>query len=470
MAAESAIAANGTVAVWSPARQRRRTAQLHMHDRHLLLALGDGLLALSAVPGAVLLWHGVLSQPVRLDWFMPGYFAVVWVTSLVLVDGYSLRIPISRMQSLSAVAKSAPIVVSLTFALFFALPYHVNRPVALLSASLGAAAILSFRFTVARFLLHRAFALRAIVIGGERASVELGDALRGAQHEFKVVGTLTFDGDDMDFVSTRLDLLRERMEETGATEVVVSDDAMPFTSLIEACVQDGIRVTMISSLVEQYLRRVRIRDVDKEWYMSISDIPVWWHPYLLVRRIIDFVLCLVLGIPFLVSLPLIALAIKLDSPGPVLIRQRRVGQFGRPLHITKLRTMNLNSEPSGAQWAVQSDPRITRVGKLLRRTRLDEFCQLWNVLRGEMTLIGPRPERPEFVAVLARELAHYRARQMIKPGLTGWAQVRHGYTGSVQEATAKLEYDLYYVKNQSIALDLQILALTVFTILGLRGR
>jgi lipopolysaccharide/colanic/teichoic acid biosynthesis glycosyltransferase len=260
------------------------------------------------------------------------------------------------------------------------------------------------------------------------------------------------------------------MAETAATEVVVSDEAASVTGLVEACLESGIRITPVSTLVELYQRRVRLGDVDKEWFLHLSSDAVWRRPYMLVRRLTDLFLCAVLGIPFLILLPLLAAAIKLESPGPVFLRQLRVGQFGRPLWMVKLRSMRTDAEAEGARWATTSDPRITRVGITLRRSHLDEFCQLWNVLRGEMTLIGPRPERPEFIDQLASYLPHYRARMMVKPGLTGWAQVRQGYAANIGETATKLEYDLYYVKNHSLALDLQILALTMFTILGLRGR
>jgi len=441
-----------------------------MHDRHLLLAFGDGVVAILAVSGAVLLWHGALHQPARFDWFMPGYYAAAWVVTLVLIDGYSLQIPISRARSLSAVAKATLLMLAFTAALFFALPYHLNRPVALLAVGIGAIGVLAFRLTAARLLLDSSFALRALVIGGVQASTELRGALVGARHEFNVVGTFAIRDFGQRFNSSHLDNLRLQMREVAATEVVISDEAASVAGLVETCIESGIRITHVSTLVEQYHRRVRLGDVDQEWFLGISSRAAWRRPYLLVRRLTDLTLCASLGIPFLVLLPFLAAAIKLESPGPVFLKQLRVGQFGKPLMIVKLRSMRADAEASGVQWATTSDPRITQVGKTLRRTRLDEFCQLWNVLRGEMTLIGPRPERPEFIDQLASSLPHYRARMLAKPGLTGWAQVRQGYTGNVEEAELKLEYDLYYVKNHSLALDLQILALTMFTILGLRGR
>jgi exopolysaccharide biosynthesis polyprenyl glycosylphosphotransferase len=401
---------------------------------------------------------------------MPEYYAAAWVISLLLVDGYSVQIPISRGRSLAAVGKAAPLVIAFTGLLFFALPYHVNRPVALLAVALGASSVLFYRLTVARVLLHSALAIRAVVIGRDHASADLRDALVDAQHEFNVVGSLDVPNLSLGFPASQLAELQSLMEQTAATEVVVSDEAAAVPGLVEACLESGLHLTLVAAIVEQYERRVRLTDIDNRWFLDVSGGAVWRRPYMLVRRITDLLLCAVLGIPFLIVLPLLAAAIRLESPGPVYLRQLRLGQFGKPMRIVKLRSMRADAEANGAQWAAKSDPRVTKVGRVLRRTRLDEFCQLWNVLRGEMTLIGPRPERPEFMSQLATHLPHYRSRMMVKPGLTGWAQVRHGYTANTEEAATKLEYDLYYVKNQSMALDLQILALTMFTVLGLRGR
>ncbi|HYM66946.1 MAG TPA: sugar transferase, partial [Patescibacteria group bacterium] len=187
-------------------------------------------------------------------------------------------------------------------------------------------------------------------------------------------------------------------------------------------------------------------------------------------RVFDLVLAVVLGIPFLVLLPLLALLIKAGSSGPVLIKQRRIGEGGREFDLLKLRTMNEEAEAEGAQYTVPDDPRMTAVGRFLRATRLDEFPQLLNIARGEMSFIGPRPERTEFVLDLEGKIPHFRSRLLIKPGLTGWAQIREGYASTIPEITRKLEYDLYYIKNRSIRLDLQILTSTFITVLRRRGR
>ena len=166
----------------------------------------------------------------------------------------------------------------------------------------------------------------------------------------------------------------------------------------------------------------------------------------------------------------VALLIKIDSPGPVFFRQVRVGKDGTHFSIWKFRSMVDHAESSGPGVTVQGDPQITRVGGVLRARKIDELPQLLNVLGGSMSLVGPRPERPEFVAQLEREIPFYRTRLLVRPGLTGWAQVNHPYGDSVRGALEKLEYDLYYVKHRSLFFDLWIVVRTVGTVLALRGR
>jgi len=175
---------------------------------------------------------------------------------------------------------------------------------------------------------------------------------------------------------------------------------------------------------------------------------------------------LLLFSPFFVF---VVLAVRLSSPGPIFFKQTRVGAGGRTFDVVKFRTMFSDAEAGGARWATKNDPRVTRVGMFLRKTRIDEVPQLWNVLRGEMSMVGPRPERPEFIPMLSEHLPYYYMRHLIRPGLTGWAQVRYGYGASLAEAREKLEYDLYYIKHMSLGLDLLIMFETIKTILRRRG-
>jgi exopolysaccharide biosynthesis polyprenyl glycosylphosphotransferase len=191
---------------------------------------------------------------------------------------------------------------------------------------------------------------------------------------------------------------------------------------------------------------------------------------LLARRAVSIVVSLVILLFCLPLIPFIALAIKVSSPGPVLFPQERVGRNGLPFNLYKFRTMCQNAElETGPTWATEDDPRVTRVGRWLRRTRLDEIPQLYNVLKGDMGFVGPRPERPEFVQWLIEVIPYYQMRHIIRPGITGWAQVRYQYGSSLEETKQKLKYDLYYIKHMSLALDCLIVFETVKTILLARG-
>jgi exopolysaccharide biosynthesis polyprenyl glycosylphosphotransferase len=187
------------------------------------------------------------------------------------------------------------------------------------------------------------------------------------------------------------------------------------------------------------------------------------------KRAGDIAFSLGIGLLVLPIIPLVALVIRLDSPGNPFYSQERVGLNGTVFRIHKFRSMRKDAEKNGAVWAQAADSRVTRVGRFLRLSRIDEIPQLWNVLRGDMTLIGPRPERPEFTSMLELEIPGYELRTLVKPGLTGWAQVSYRYTNSVLETRTKLEYDLYYVKYASVGLDLRILFRTIAVVIKMRG-
>jgi len=190
----------------------------------------------------------------------------------------------------------------------------------------------------------------------------------------------------------------------------------------------------------------------------------------IARRLISIVIAMAALLLLLPFIPLLALAVKLSSPGPVLFCQKRVGRRGEIFTLYKFRTMQQDAEAAtGAVWAQKDDPRVTSIGRFLRKTRLDEIPQLWNVLKGDMGFVGPRPERPEFVQFLTEQIPYYNLRHIIRPGVTGWAQVRYQYGATLEETKEKLEYDLYYIKHMSVALDFLIVFETLKTILLRRG-
>jgi exopolysaccharide biosynthesis polyprenyl glycosylphosphotransferase len=231
----------------------------------------------------------------------------------------------------------------------------------------------------------------------------------------------------------------------------------------------GVRVYDDSAFWEQHLGRVNLDRINAGWFLRAEGFSNGALPRT-IKRAVDIAASLVL---LALTLPLmlgVGILIKLDSPGPVLYRQQRLGRYGQLFTLLKFRSMRVDAEPEGApRWAARRDPRITRVGAMIRSTRIDELPQLLNVLHGEMSLIGPRPERAHFVAQLAQVIPFYKERNYVKPGITGWAQVNFPYGASIEDAREKLSYDLYYVKNRSTFLDLVILVATIRVILFREG-
>jgi lipopolysaccharide/colanic/teichoic acid biosynthesis glycosyltransferase len=191
---------------------------------------------------------------------------------------------------------------------------------------------------------------------------------------------------------------------------------------------------------------------------------------LIGRRVLDIGCGLIIAAIFIIVFPFVAIAIKLDSPGAIFYKQERVGLKGAKFTIYKLRSMVQNAERNGAQWATKGDARITKVGNFIRKTRLDELPQVINVLKGEMSMVGPRPERQQFIDKLEHQIPNFNKRLAVKPGLTGWAQVNYGYGSTVEDAKIKLGYDLYYCKHQSLALNFQILLRTFAVVLKMQGQ
>lgn len=217
--------------------------------------------------------------------------------------------------------------------------------------------------------------------------------------------------------------------------------------------------------------RVPVQDVRDQWaiVLPISGQSIF-SPYPSLQRLMDVVLALVGMCIFIPLLPILALLIRLDSPGDIFYTQIRTGLRGKNFRIIKFRTMIQHAEKeTGAVFSTQNDPRVTRIGRFLRKTRLDELPQLINVLRGDMSIVGPRPERPEHIARLTQSIPFYRTRLVIRPGLTGWAQVKYHYGATDEDALVKLEYDLYYIRNQSLLLDLNIIIRTVYKVIRLGG-
>ncbi len=243
---------------------------------------------------------------------------------------------------------------------------------------------------------------------------------------------------------------------------------IPMRELLDLRMQ-GVKIEDATTWLEKISGKIEVENLYPSWLVYGQGFRRS-TPFIVIRRVVSVIISL-LGLTLaLPLLPFIVLAIRLDSKGPVFYTQARVGKAGRVFNVVKFRTMRQDAEAAnGPQWAGDHDPRVTRAGKFLRVSRLDEIPQLWCVLKGDMAFVGPRPERPEFIEWLSKEIPYYGVRHMVRPGLTGWAQVKYKYGSTVADAREKLQYDLFYIKNASIGLDLLIMFLTVKTVLLRRG-
>lgn len=441
---------------------------LSIRERRALIAVADFIAGGLACAAAFALHPGHLHA---LPIVEPVAFGGIWVVSLLLTDGYGFLVPTSRVQSGIAVVKALPVAGLLAIGTFFLRPYELNRPVILLALGLGALLLILMRITAARLLLHESLAVRAVLLADAELKPEMVETLRAARFECRVVDTVIRTPELQAQPAALLEMVRRLLDENQAHELIVTNNELRLVpGLAEECMTRGVRVVSGSDLVERYMGLVPVDSVDVHWYLGLPENDMLDRPYALARRLADILLSLVISIPYVILLPFLLMAIRLDSPGPLLHFQRRMGKNGEVFEVIKLRTMTDDAEATGPRLAERADPRVTRVGRVLRATRLDEFPQLLNIIRGDMSFIGPRPERPEFAKVFEAKIPHFRSRLLVKPGLTGWAQVRGGYASTIPEITRKLEYDLYYIKNRSLRLDLQILAVTFVTVLGWRGR
>jgi exopolysaccharide biosynthesis polyprenyl glycosylphosphotransferase len=263
-------------------------------------------------------------------------------------------------------------------------------------------------------------------------------------------------------------IVRDRNVDRVVVSLADARGKLAMDDLLRMKLNDGVRFDHLASVYEEYTGKIAVENLRPSWFIFSKGFRK--TRLLAGKRAVDTVLAvigLVMAAPIMVAA---AALIRCTSPGPVLYSQRRHGKDGRPFTIYKLRSMRVDAEAkTGAVWSIAGDPRVTRVGGFLRRSRIDELPQLWNVLKGDMSFVGPRPERPEFFATLSDRIPFYGQRLVVRPGITGWAQIRHGYGASEQDALEKLQFDLFYIKHLSIAFDLFILLETVKTVLVRRG-
>lgn len=325
-------------------------------------------------------------------------------------------------------------------------------------------------------LYHPGLARRVLVLGTGPLAREIGGLVTATNHNHILAGYFGCPNEPIYVPSQHIigngDGLVSAAIKERTDKIVVSlserRGAFPLSEVLN-CKFSGIEVVDAPSFYEQITGKLMIENITPSWFIFSNGFRRTGFGRVM-KRSVDVSLSLVGIILTLPLLPFVVLGVKLTSPGPILFSQVRVGQGDRPFLLYKFRSMRADAEKaSGAVWAQKDDPRVTRFGKFLRKSRLDELPQLYNVLRGDMSLIGPRPERPEFVDKLKEVIPYYSERHFVKPGVTGWAQIKYPYGASVDDAIEKLRYDLYYIKNMSLLLDLIIVLETIKVVLFGRG-
>ncbi|MDG5748499.1 TIGR03013 family PEP-CTERM/XrtA system glycosyltransferase [Qipengyuania sp. XHP0207] len=407
---------------------------------------------------------------------LAGFALVVWV-AMIAVGAYtpdalrSIRFGTARL--LVAVSLG---LIGIAFLNFLVPGAAFWRSVLLYAMAIALVGLVGNRLLATRLVGSETFRRRILVLGaGERA-----DRLqRLSQREGSGFTPLAFvDMGDCPPVVDRavpratIGDLGQYVERLGAREVVLAlqerRNALPLKDLLRVKTK-GVAINDFSSFLERETGRVDLDTLNPSWLIFSDGFSAGKRISAAGKRLFDIVsslLILIVGLPLIL---VFGLAVKLDSKGPMFFRQRRIGLYGQPFEVVKLRSMRTDAEADGAKWAEEDDPRITRVGRIIRKLRIDELPQLWAVLKGHMSFVGPRPEVPHFVSELERELPFYAERHEVKPGITGWAQINFPYGASIDDARQKLEYDLYYAKNYTPFLDLLILLQTVRVVIYPEG-
>lgn len=407
-----------------------------------------------------------------------GAFSGIVLVGMIAVGVYgaealrSLRYALARL----VVAVSMAII-SLSFVDFILPGLDFWRSTLAYAMVLSILLLLANRIIVGGLLGTSAFRRRVLVLGGGNRAQRLRALADRRGSGFVIVGFIAMN-EGQKVVEDAINRaaihdLSRFVENLGVTEVVLAleerRNALPLKDLLRIKTA-GVHVNDFSSFLERETGRVDLDTLNPSWLIFSDGFSSGRMLSGIAKRVFDIAAS---GLLLLLTFPLIALfalLVKLDSKGPAFFRQTRVGLYGQPFDVIKLRSMRQDAEKAGeAKWAQTNDPRVTRIGHFIRMVRIDELPQVWAVLKGQMSFVGPRPERPQFVTDLEEQLPYYAERHMVKPGITGWAQINYPYGASVEDARQKLEYDLYYAKNYTPFLDLLILLQTIRVVLWSEG-
>jgi sugar transferase (PEP-CTERM system associated) len=440
------------------------------------------LILLSVLAAA---WIRFINDPVNHQTFaehafIRGLIVAVFITGAMAAFGlYQVHVRHNRMDFILRLALSFAFGGMALLVLYYALPQaYIGRGVMAMSLLIGLVGVVAIRLLVMHVFSTDVLRQRVLVLGAGKNADLINSRMRrdSDRRSFVVVGFVPVPGqpaviNESMLIEPGQDLL-ELAQQLQIDEIVIAPDerrgGLPMEEML-ACVQRGISIIDLSTFFEREAGMVQLNVLDPSWLMFSGGFD-YSTPRRLSKRFFDLaaaVSLLLVAWPFML---LVALLVWLEDGSPILYRQVRVGERGQHFELIKFRSMRVDAEKDGvARWATKDDDRSTRIGRFIRLTRLDELPQLFAVIMGNMSFVGPRPERPHFVDMLSEEIRYYGVRHCVKPGLTGWAQLRYPYGASVRDAEEKLKFDLFYVKNHGLVFDLMIMLQTVEVVLFGRG-
>jgi sugar transferase (PEP-CTERM system associated) len=448
------------------------------------LLLAEATLIYASIIGAVYLRIGVEDSPFELiekHGYLKAAFATLFcLAAFYLFDLYDFIVMHDRRELVLRLVQALGLAwVALALA-FYAYPgLMLGRSVSLIALPLALGLMVGWRISIHWFLGHPDFGERILIVGSGNLAVEVArEVLNRPDAGYRIIGFVGTNSELLgkSLINPRVIGLTEQLEDIvqreGIDRIVVAmgerRGQLPTDKLLHLSLAGHVSIEEGATFYERVTGRVSLNMIRPSWLIFTGrgrQVKLAAITRSAVHRLVAFIGA-VLSLPIVL---LTAALIKLDSRGPVFYKQERVGKNGRSFVLAKFRSMRVDAEAAGPVWATKGDDRTTRVGRIIRKIRIDEIPQFWNILRGEMSFVGPRPERPHFVSQLAEEIPYYEQRHLIAPGLTGWAQIKYPYGASIEDARHKLEYDLFYIKNHSLVLDAIIMFETIKIILFGRG-
>ncbi len=462
--------------------------RLQPSEHRFILILGDIAAAVLALFIALYLWSTgdawmnfsmefLRTRPDAWFYFLP----VIWIA--LMVDNYDLNKAGSLKLTLKAIGLAIIVASIFYLIVYFAMPPQTlpRRGVAYFIIFVSILTLI-WRLIYVRIFSAATKSRRLLVIGAGKAGSTLVNILADqAQPPYNLLGLIDDDPEKLGAEIRGYKILGDHSQlltlakELGVTDLILAISGQMnhgmFQNLLTAQ-EKGLQISTMAQVYEELLGRVPIELLDSEWVVrSFVDRAPLGGIYRLLKRLLDLILTIIALVFFIALIPIIAFLILIDSGKPVIYSQERLGRGGEPYRIYKFRTMKNKADmEKEALVTAYNDPRITRLGKFLRKVHLDELPQVINVMKGEMSWVGPRSERSELVAVFQQNVPFYRARMLVKPGITGWAQIHQQYAETIEETAVKLEYDLYYIEHANLLMDITIILRTFGSVLGFKGR